>query len=329
MTVFLTGATGFVGSAVLRRLLNAGEEVRVLARKGGERRNIDGLACEVVEGDLTDPTTYAARLSGCDALYHVAADYRIWAPDAAAMNRINIEGTRDLLRAAAEAGVARMVYTSSVATLGLNSDRSPANEDTPTSLEGMIGVYKRSKFLAEQEVKRLVSEEGVPVVIVNPSAPIGPRDIKPTPTGRIVVDAARGKMPAYVDTGLNIVHVDDVANGHLLAFEKGEIGERYILGGDNMTLFAILEAVSSYVGRRPPAFKVPHGALMPLAYIVEMLSRLTGNWEPFVTVDGVKMSRKFMYFSSQKAERTLGYTHRAAGEAIVEAVDWYRANGFL
>jgi dihydroflavonol-4-reductase len=329
MTIFLTGATGFVGSAVLRRLLAVGHEVRVLARKNSDRRNIVDLPCEVVEGDLGDINSFKSSLKGCMGLFHVAADYRIWAPDPSEMNRINIDGTRDLLLAAAENGVGRIIYTSSVATLGLNADRTPSNEDTPCGYDDMIGVYKRSKFRAEAEVHRLVKEESVPVVIVNPSAPIGPRDIKPTPTGRIVVDAARGKMPAYVDTGLNVVHVEDAAEGHLQAYEKGVIGERYILGGENLTLLQILTLITKYVNRRPPSIKLPQKALLPIAYAAEFASRLTGNWEPFVTADGVKMSTKLMYFSSEKARKRLGYKSRSAQEAIADSIDWYRANGYF
>ncbi|HAA93267.1 MAG TPA: NAD-dependent dehydratase [Rhodospirillaceae bacterium] len=329
MTIFLTGATGFVGSAVLRRLLDADREVRVLARPGGDRRNIDGLRCEIIEGDLVDSASYKYGLKGCEAVFHVAADYRLWAPDAAKMHRINIDGTRDLFRLASEMGAKRIVYTSSVATLGLNADGTPADEDTPSVLDDMIGTYKRSKFCAEEEVQRLVAEEGIPAITVNPSAPIGPRDLKPTPTGRIIVDAASGKMPAYVDTGLNFVHVEDVADGHLKAFEKGEVGDRYILGGENITLLQILTEICAYVGRKPPAIKLPQAALLPIAYVAEGLSRLTGNWEPFVTVDGVKMSTKRMYFSSKKAEESLGYKARPAKEAVADAIDWYRNNGYL
>lgn len=329
MTVFLTGATGFVGSAVLRKLLAAGHEVRVLARENGDRRNIEGVPCEVIEGDLGDANTYKAALKGCSGVFHVAADYRIWAPDAVAMNRINVDGTRDLLRLATECGVDRIVYTSSVATLGLNKDGTPSNENTRCSYADMIGVYKRSKFLAEAEVHRLVSEESIPAVIVNPSAPIGPRDIKPTPTGRIVVDTASGKMPAYVDTGLNFVHVEDVADGHLLAYEHGKIGERYILGGENFTLLQMLTEISEFVRRKPPSIKLPQNLLLPIAYLVESLSRLTGSWEPFVTVDGVKMSKKLMYFSSDKAKEALGYKTRPVKTAVADAVEWYRSNGYL
>ncbi len=226
MTTLITGATGFVGSAVLRCLLNAGHAVRVLARPGSLQRNIEGLNIEVVAGDLRDPATLKQAVAGAHALFHVAADYRLWAPNPQEIYESNVSGTRNLLLAAAEAGVGRIVYTSSVATLGINADGSPANEETPATFTDMIGHYKRSKFLAEAEVRRLAAEEGLPVVIVNPSAPVGPRDVKPTPTGRTVLDAARGRMPAYVDTGLNVVHVDDVAQGHLAAFHRGRTGER-------------------------------------------------------------------------------------------------------
>ena len=329
MTIFLTGATGFVGSAVLRQLLKKRLDVRVLARPGGDRRNIDGLVCEVVEGDLTDTSTYKDSLVGCTAVFHVAADYRLWAPDRAAMDRVNIDATRDLFRLATDNGAERIVYTSSVATLGINRDNTPADEETPSTYDQMIGTYKRSKYLAEEEVRRLVSDEGIPAVIVNPSAPIGPRDLKPTPTGRIIVDAANGKIPAYVDTGLNFVHVEDVAQGHLDAFEKGKVGERYILGGQNMTLIEMLTSICDQVGRKPPVIKIPHRLLLPVAHIAETISVFTGKWEPFVTVDSAKMATKKMYFSSQKAETVLGYKTRPAENAVIDAVEWYRENGYL
>ena len=329
MTIFLTGATGFVGSAVLRQLLKKSLDVRALARPGGDRRNIAGLACEVVEGDLTDTSSYKHSLIGCTAVFHVAADYRLWAPDSAAMDRVNIDATRDLFRLATDNGAERIVYTSSVATLGINRDNTPADEETPSTYHQMIGTYKRSKYLAEEEVRRLVSDEGIPAVIVNPSAPIGPRDLKPTPTGRIIVDAANGKIPAYVDTGLNFVHVEDVAQGHLDAFEKGKVGERYILGGQNMTLIEMLTSICDQVGRKPPVIKIPHRLLLPVAHIAETISVFTGKWEPFVTVDSVKMASKKMYFSSQKAETLLGYKSRPAETAVNDAVEWYRENGYL
>jgi dihydroflavonol-4-reductase len=323
----VTGATGFVGSAVARVLLREGHAVRVLARANSDRRNLAGLSVEIAEGSMEDPPSLARAVAGCRYVYHVAADYRIWVPDPAPMFRANVIGTRDLLTAALEAGVARIVYTSSVATLGLVPGGA-ADETTPSTAADMIGPYKRSKFEAEEVVRRLAIERGLPVVIVNPSTPVGPRDVKPTPTGRLVLEAARGQMPAFVDTGLNIVHVDDVAEAHLAAAEKGRIGERYILGGDNMSLAEILAEVSQGVGRRPPRLRVPHAALLPVAFGAEVAARITGR-EPFVTLDGVRMSRKKMYFTSQKASRELGYKPRPAREAIADAVSWFQANGYL
>jgi dihydroflavonol-4-reductase len=323
----VTGATGFVGSAVVRALLARGHPVRVLARPNSDRRNLAGLAVEIAEGAMEDPRSLARAVAGCRYVYHVAADYRIWVPDPAPMFRANVEGTRDLLTAALEAGAERVVYTSSVATLGLVAGGS-ADEETPSSIDDMIGPYKRSKFAAEEVVRELVRDRGLPVVIVNPSATVGPGDIKPTPTGRLIVEAARGQMPAFVDTGLNIVHVDDVAEGHLAAAEKGRIGERYILGGENLALAEILAGVAQAVGRRPPWLRVPHSVLFPVAIGAELVARVTGR-DPFVTLDGVRMSRKKMYFSSEKASRELGYTPRPAREAIADAVSWFGANGYL
>jgi dihydroflavonol-4-reductase len=329
MTTLVTGATGFVGSAVARKLLDAGEAVRVLARAGSDRRNIAGLEAEVATGDLRDPDSLKRALAGCRALYHVAADYRLWIPRPDEIYETNVEGTRRLLLAAAEAGVERMVYTSSVATLGIKRDGTPSDEVTPVALSDMIGHYKRSKFLAEEAVKALIADQGLPVVIVNPSTPIGPRDVKPTPTGRVIVEAASGRVPAFVDTGLNVVHVDDVAAGHLLAHAKGRVGERYILGGQDMTLAEILAQVATLVGRRPPRIRLPHGAILPLAYAAEAWARARGQGEPFVTVDGLKMARKHMFFSSAKAARELDYQARPASEALSEAVAWFRAEGYL
>ena len=323
----VTGATGFVGSAVARALLARGHRVRVLARPNSDRRNLGGLAVEIAEGAMEDPRSLARAVAGCRYVYHVAADYRIWVPDPAPMFRANVDGTRDLLTAALEAGAERVVYTSSVATLGLVPGGS-ATEETPSSVDDMIGPYKRSKFAAEQVARGLARERGLPVVIVNPSTPVGPGDIKPTPTGRLIVEAARGQMPAFVDTGLNIVHVDDVAEGHLAAAENGRIGERYILGGENMALAEILAEVAQAVGRRPPWLRVPHSVLFPVAIGAELAARATGR-DPFVTLDGVRMSRKKMYFSSEKASRELGYRSRPAREAIADAVGWFRDNGYL
>ncbi len=329
MKALVTGATGFVGAAVARRLLAAGHEVRALARAGSNRANLDGLDVEVVTGDLTEGESLARAATGCDALFHVAADYRLWTPDPDAMMRTNVDGSRNMVRAAAEAGCGRIVYTSSVATLGLNANGEPADEDTPVSFDHMIGPYKQSKFRAEEAVMRLVRDDGAPVVIVNPAAPVGPRDIKPTPTGRMVVDAASGRMPAFVDTGLNIVHVEDVADGHLAAFEHGAIGERYILGGENMALSAILAEIARLSGRRPPRICLPHAALLPIAHAAEVWIRLRGRGEPFVTIDGLRMARKKMYFRSDKAAGRLGYAPRAAAEAFRDALERFREKGYV
>jgi len=326
-TAFLTGSTGFVGAAVARLLLGKGYKIKALSRPNNDRRNLEGLDIEIIEGDLGHPQSYRESLQGCQSLFHVAADYRIWVPDAAAMHRINVDGTRALMEAALAAGVERIVYTSSVATLGIHKDGTSSNEDTPVTFADMVGTYKRSKFLAEQEVQRMIRTHDLPAVIVNPSTPIGPRDIKPTPTGRIIVDAVRGKIPAYVDTGLNIAHVDDVAMGHWLAFERGKIGERYILGGENLGLGEILALIATHVGRRPPKMKLPRHALFPVAYAAETFARVTGR-EPFVTIDALKMAKKKMFFSPGKAERELGYKFRSAREAINDSIDWFRSHGY-
>lgn len=328
MTALVTGASGFVGSAVLRHLVDAGESVRVLMRDGSDWGNIAGIDCEAVTGDLTDAQSLARAVKGCDVVFHVAADYRLWVADPSVMYRTNVGGTRNLLRAAAEAGATRIVYTSSVAAVGYNADGTPGTENTIAAIDDMIGHYKRSKFLAEKEAMRLAVEDSVPVVTVNPAAPFGPRDIKPTPTGRIIVEFARGRMPAYVDTGLNVVHVDDVAAGHLLAWRTGEIGERYILGGDNMSLRDILEIVAGHLGRPPPCIRLPRLPLFPIAWCAELASRLTGR-EPMVTGEALRMAKKRMYFSSAKAIDRLGYAPRPGKEALTDAADWFRDHGYF
>ncbi len=328
MSVLVTGATGFVGSAVARRLLAEGLSVRVLVRPQSDRRNLEGLDVEMANGDVRDPMSLELALRGCDALFHLAADYRLWARRPQDLLDTNVTGTENLMRAAAKAGVERIVYTSSVAALGLRGDGSPADEETPVALADMIGTYERSKYLAEETVRTLAASEGLPVVIVNPSTPIGPRDIKPSPTGRIIVEVARGRMPAVVESGLNIVHVDDVAEGHLLAFHKGQVSERYILGGHDMTLREIAARVAAIAGRRAPRFRVPHALAMPIAFASEAAARLTGRI-PFATLDGVRMARRTMFFSSAKAERDLGYRARPAEDAFRDAVDWFAENGYL
>ncbi len=322
----VTGATGFVGSAVARALLARGYTLRLLVRAASDRSNIAGLAAELATGDLKDPASLERAVAGCRYVVHVAADYRLWVPDPAAMNRANVDGSRALLLAAQKAGVERMVYCSSVAALGLVGDGTPGDESTPNALEKVVGTYKRSKYLAEQAVLALARENGVPVVVVNPSAPIGPRDIKPTPTGKMIADTAAGRMPAYVDTGLNVAHVDDVGEGHVLALERGRVGECYILGGEDMPMQRILAVTAEVAGRKPPRIRLPHGALYPLALASEGLARMTGV-EPLVTRDILAMAKKKMFFSSAKARAELGYVPRPAREAIADAVAWFRANG--
>jgi dihydroflavonol-4-reductase len=323
----VTGASGFVGSAVVRTLLNAGHSVRVLLRPSSDRRNLAGLAVETAIGAMEDAASLARAVAGCRYLFHVAADYRLWVPDPAAMYRANVDGTRELMQAALAAGVERVIYTSSVATLGLVAG-GLADENTPSGLDNMIGPYKRSKYLAEEAVRGLVGERGLPAVIVNPSTPVGPRDLKPTPTGRLILEGAKGHMPGYVDTGLNIVHVDDVAAGELLAAERGRIGERYILGGENLSLAEILRRVAQAAGRRSPRFKVPYALAFAAAAAGMATARFSGR-EPLATLDSVRMSKKKMYFSSTKAMRELGYDPRPARAAIADAVAWFRANGYL
>lgn len=329
MTILVTGATGFLGSAVARLLLARGEQVRLLVRPSSAGANIDGLAVEIAYGDLRDTASLAMACRDCSGLYHVAADYRLWVRDPKELYQSNVEGTRALMSAALHAGVQRIVYTSSVATLGYHRDGTPADEDTPVTVDDMIGHYKRSKFLAERVVDEMVLRQRLPAVIVNPSTPIGPRDIKPTPTGRVVRDAALGRIPAFVDTGLNVAHVDDVAYGHLLAFERGVIGRRYILGGEDLALRAILGLVARLCGRKPPSIELPRRALYPLAWVSECFARLRKGPEPQVTMDGLKMAAKKMYFDSSRARRELGYQSRPAGEAIADAVAWFRAQGVI
>lgn len=328
MLILVTGGTGFVGSAVVRRLLAEGYSVRVLVRTGSNLRNLDGLPVELVKGDLIDRHSLRHAVKDTVGVFHVAADYRLWVHNPETMNLVNVVGSQNLLRAAADAGVRRIVYTSSVATLGYTRAGIPADETTPSFLTDMIGYYKRSKFLAELEVKRLALEERIPVIIVNPSTPVGPRDIKPTPTGRLILKAASGLIPAYVDTGLNIVHVDDVASGHWLAWSYGQVGERYILGGDNMNLYDVLTIIATIVNGRPPRIQLHCNIVMPFAIISEALAYLFRK-EPFITVDGVRMARKKMFFSSEKAHRILGYTYRPAVEGLHDAVSWFRAEGYL
>jgi dihydroflavonol-4-reductase len=322
----VTGASGFVGSAVARALIGSGYGVRALVRRGSPRVNLDGLGLEIVEGDMRDAEVVAAAVKEVRYVFHVAADYRLWAPDAGEIMRTNVNGTRVVMAAARGAGVERIVYTSSVATLKLEADLRPADETNPLTEQEAIGAYKRSKVAAERLVEDMVDSSGLPAVIVNPSTPIGPRDVRPTPTGRIIVEAASGRMPAFVDTGLNLVHVDDVAAGHVAALERGRIGERYILGGENLTLAELLARIAVLTRRRPPRIRLPRALIYPLALGAETAARVTRR-EPFVTRDGLRMAKYKMFFTSAKAQRELGYTSRPVEEALIDALAWFRARG--
>jgi dihydroflavonol-4-reductase len=309
-------------------LLAKGATIRVLVRPTSDMGNLDDLPVERLFGDLRDRRSVDRAVKDCEAVFHVAADYRLWVPQPKEMFANNVDGTRNVMVAAGEAGVPRIVYTSSVATLGLPQDAAAADEDTPATQADMIGPYKQSKFAAEAVVRAMIADKGLPAVIVHPSTPIGPWDRRPTPTGQIIVEAASGNMPAYVDTGLNMVHVDDVADGHLLALEQGTPGERFILGGDNLSLKEILVQIADVTGKPAPRIQVPHKVVMPIAAMAEMWGRISHR-EPFVTLDGVRLARKKMFFSSERAKLRLGYRPRPASEAIVDAIDWFDRHGYL
>ena len=327
MKSLVTGANGFVGSSVARCLLEAGHEVRCLVRAGSDQSNLKGLPVEISEGDLRDISSLKLAVSNCENLFHVAADYRLWVPDPEIMYEINVKGTQELILAAYEADVSRIIYTSSVATLGINLDGNPADENTPSSLNNMTGHYKRSKFLAEQVVQHLTDKHQLPLVIVNPSTPVGPRDVKPTPTGQIVLDTLCGRMPAYMSTGLNVAHVDDIAQGHLLAYLHGKTGERYILGGENLHLIQILEEIDKIIDKKIKRMNIPMGMMLPVAWIMEKVAIAT-NTQPRASVDSIRMAEKKMFFSSEKAIRDLGYKYRPSSEAIQDAVTWFQNNGY-
>jgi dihydroflavonol-4-reductase len=325
--VLVTGASGFVGSAVARKLSRRGYDVRALMRATSPKTNLAGLDAEPAIGDMRDGPSMRRAMQGVRYLFHVAADYRLWARDREEIVRNNREGTKIVMEAALAEGVEKIVYTSSVATLKPVEGQS-VDETSRHTVESAIGAYKRSKVVAEQVVEHLIATEKLQATIVSPSTPIGPRDVKPTPTGRILVEAATGRMPAYVDTGLNLVHVDDVAEGHLLALDRGRIGERYILGGQDATLAQMLAVIAELSNRKPPRINLPRGPLYPLAYAAEAFASLTGK-EPFVTVDALRMSEHHMFFSSAKAERELGYTARPYREALSDALVWFREAGYL
>ena len=327
MKAFITGGAGFVGSALIRRLLAGGHEVRTLVRPGTNTRMLDGLAIERVIGDLSDGASLQKAMTGCDWVFHVAALYAYWGYTWEDFHRSNVLGTRNVLEAASRAGVAKIVHTSSIASLGIPRDGTPGTEDTPVTLKDMLSDYKRSKFLAEEVVREFVSL-GLPVVIVNPAAPVGVGDYKPTQTGKLIVDFLNGRMPAYVDTGLTIVDVDDVANGHLLAMDKGKIGERYILGGENLSLKQVLDLLSEVSGRPQVKIRIPRMVAMAWAYMDIALTRLNPKHIPAATPDAVRVSALREYFSSNKAVRDLGYNFIPAREALCKAVEWYRTNGY-
>jgi dihydroflavonol-4-reductase len=327
MKVFVTGATGFVGSHVARVLSQHGCELRLLVRPTSRLDNVAGLAAELIQGDLCDASELRRAMSGCELVFHVAADYRLWARDSGELYRSNVEGTRTVLQAAHQAGVRRVVYTSSVATIGFTGNGRAADEDSAVSLDHMIGHYKRSKFLAEQVARERAAEQDV--VIVNPTTPVGEQDIKPTPTGRIIVDFLRRKFPAYVDTGLNLVDVAEVARGHVAAAEKGRRGERYILGGENLTLKQILDKLAAITGLASPKVKLPYAVALAAGAVDTLVSGGILRREPRVTLDSVRMGRKKMFASSAKAERELGWKVVPVEDALRRAVDWFRAHGYL
>ncbi len=326
-TILVTGVSGFVGAAVARVFAAEGWHVRGLARPTSPATNLANFPGEIVRGDMLDRASIERALEGCTALAHVAADYRLWAPDPEEIVRHNREGTRAVMEAALAAGCKRIAYTSSVATIA-PLEGGAAGEDRPLTEQTAIGAYKRSKVVAERLVEQMVAEQGLPAVIVNPSTPIGPRDVKPTPTGRILVEAATGKIPAFVDTGLNLVHVDDVARGHLLALEKGLPGRRYILGGEDVSLQEMLAEVARLVGRKPPTIRLPRTPLMPLAFVSEAWGRLTGR-EPMLTRDALRMAKYRMFFSSDRAKAELGYQARPWQAAVADALGWFREAGMI
>ena len=326
--ILVTGASGFVGSAVARSLVNAGQKVRALVRPSSSRLNLADARLEIVDGDLLDAGSIERAMKDMRFLFHIAADYRLWARQPDDIVRTNVEGTRSVMNAALRAGVERIVYTSSVATLKARPDGTPSDETFPLDAQSAVGAYKYSKVAAERVVAAMIAERNLPAVIVNPSTPIGPGDVRPTPTGRIIVEAAAGRMPAFIDTGLNLVHVDDVAAGHLAALQKGRIGERYILGGQNVLLADMLRDIARLAGRAPPRLRLPRQLIFPIAYGAEAIAYFTGR-EPFVTTTGLRLAKDRMFFSSAKAERELGYSARPYGDAIADAIAWFRQNGYL
>jgi dihydroflavonol-4-reductase len=327
MKAFVTGATGFVGSHVAHVLAEQGADLRLLVRTGSDPKNIQGLNADRVIGDLCEPESIDRAMAGCDVVFHVAADYRLWVRDPAQMYQANVEGTRTILQAARKNHVRRVVYTSSVATMGFTVKNNPVDESSPVSLENMIGHYKRSKYMAE-EVALAAGHDGIDVVVVNPSTPVGEQDIKPTPTGRIVVDFLKKKFPAYVDTGLNMVDVRECARGHVAALEKGRSGERYILGGENLTLKQILDKLAAITGLPSPRVRLPYAVALASGVVDTVVTGVVLRREPRVTLDAVRMGRKKMFVSSAKAERELGWKAVPVDAALRRAVQWFKDNGY-
>lgn len=326
MNVFITGATGFIGASITRELLKDGASVKALARPGSDCSNLRGLDVEICEGDLCSPHTLERGMKGCEMVFHAAADYRLWTRKPSLMYEVNVTGTRNVLTAALDAGVSKVVYTSSVGTLGNSGNGDPGNESTPVSFADMVGHYKKSKFLAEREAETFVAK-GLPIVIVNPSTPVGRRDIKPTPTGKIIVDFLNGRMPAYLDTGLNIIDVEDCARGHILAAQKGRIGEKYILGNDNLSLKQIFGLLEQITQLPAPKVRLPYYPILFAAYANEAFAACTGK-EPLIPLAGVQMARKFMFFDSSKAIGELGLPQNSVVDALSKAVEWFRAERY-
>jgi dihydroflavonol-4-reductase len=327
MKTFVTGSTGFIGASIARELLKDGREVRVLVRSCSDISNLSGLDVELWKGDLLDRESLCQGLKGCDVLYHAAADYRLWTRDPDEMYRVNVGGTEAILEAALENGLSKVVYTSSVGTLGNTGDGTPGTECTPVTLADMVGPYKKSKYLAERVAEKFASR-GLPLVVVNPSTPVGPRDIKPTPTGKIVVDFLKRKMPAYLDTGLNIIAVEDCARGHVLAEQKGVVGQKYILGNVNLTLCDIFGLLEGITALPAPRIRLPYLPILMAAYINEGLSRMSGR-EPLIPLAGVQMAAKFMYFDSSRSVKELGLPQTPVKDALARAVEWFRNNGYV
>ncbi|MCL5283408.1 MAG: NAD-dependent epimerase/dehydratase family protein [Armatimonadetes bacterium] len=327
MKVMITGASGFVGRHVARLLVDRGDQVVALVRSSSPVAHLVSMGCSITKGNLLDIESLNRAMDGCDQIYHIAADYRLWSRDTSELYRNNVDGTRNVMAAAQKVGAERVVYTSTVGTLGIPKGGAPGNERTPVTLDDMVGHYKRSKFMAEEAVRDFAAQ-GLPVVIVNPSTPVGEEDVKPTPTGKVIVDFLNGRIPAFLDTGLNLVDVHDAANGHLLAAKKGAVGERYILGGRNMTLQDILTALAEVSGRKPPHLRIPYGMALGAAAVDHLLWSVLLKREPHISLESVRMAAKKMYFDSERAMTELGYTISPIKPALQRAVEWYRQNGY-